>query len=689
MARTFQRKIQKLMGIPYVLLILFLTIVILFGWIHPDSYGELENAWPLIKRVVMMTAGVGVFMCLSAAAFHLTDKLSGKKAALCLGILSVVAFFLQLLLILRYPLQIWWDNTSVLTSAISVVTGDRSCFDVIYFNQVGHQNCFLLLTAALVAVAGFFGIDSAGYTIWFSLIDLFAVDLAIALTLLTVKRLRGASSAKRLWLVILLCPGIYLWSGYYYTTNLSLLFIAGWFYLVSLAWEKKRHPLFYFGLGLFAAFGMQLRATVMLAVIATVIVAFFKTPKAPLRAALCTAAGIAVMLGLLNLTYEKMNPDYSKDARFPVTHWLMMGAQGNGEYSDADLEFTSSFETAEEKSAATKAEYIRRLKEAGPVGIAALAFRKTTHNWSYGNHSYYPLFHRYDRLSDLLFTPDHQILFYLEQVYHLSLLLLVLVGLLLRMTKLWGGKKDGAEEFAVEMEDAIRIALLGGFCFYLLWETFPYYSVGFLGVLWYLSSGGCDLLSGVVSKPSRGKTVPLAALGIALALSLPIGYVLVKTAWPVITKPVVTQKKLNTMLSLKDVDKAEQTFVASRPFDTISFWIGKGDQGNPAGGRYEIVLSGQESGEVLRETYDTEGMARVDEYTRTFPRVECKPGEHFSLTVEKQGEDNGNPLTLGGYDLPVEAYMYGELLFDGRLQESELFFTVTDGGPDSVIRLYE
>jgi hypothetical protein len=135
--------------------------------------------------------------------------------------------------------------------------------------------------------------------------------------------------------------------------------------------------------------------------------------------------------------------------------------------------------------------------------------------------------------------------------------------------------------------------------------------------------------------------------------------------------------------------KIEQTFVAGRDFDTITFWLTKEDLTKETGEMCEIVLTGEKTGEIFREAYDTRSLTRVDEYTKTFGEVRPVGNERFTLSIERTETASDNPIGVGAYDLPVEAYQYGAFYEDGQELPQEMFFTVTDGGPDSVIRLYD
>ena len=676
----YRVKIQKLMWIVYLMLAVFLSVVIGSGLIRPDSFGTLRGVWSPAVTICMLGGGVLLFLLLLSAVFAGVFSLQEKTRFRLLLILTLAGVTVQIFLTVRYPLQIWWDNTSVLSSAISIVTGQKEYFDKIYFNQLGHQNCFLLLTVLLYKLARLLHVSKDALCLYFSLVDLLAMDGAAALMLLLLKKVKGTGAAQRALLFLILCPGMYLWCGYYYTTNMSLLFLSLYFYLAYLIWEKKRNPMVYFAFGLLAVFGCRFRMTMLLAVLATACYFVLKRPKAVLRMMVLTLLGACVMTALLRFADRKMVPDYDENERFPLTHWLMMAAQGSGEYNDADLAYTSSFETKEEKAQATRDEYFRRLSELGAAGVVKLCVKKTINNWSYGNHAYYPLFHRYDRLSDILWTPDQQCMLWLEQIWHLTSLLLTLAGVLFSARRLL--KKAKEEGYETGFEGLLQIFLLGGFFFYLLWETYPYYSVGFLFVFVFLSADGLGALQGVkrIRKP--------AALG-AIPVLLLVGFLYFRTPWPESVSPVVTQKKYNGMYYLENGSSLSQTFKTSRRFDTITFWVTKKDLTSEAGGSYEISLSGEKSGEIFKESYDTAALTRVDEVTKTFPQVTPAGNECFTLSVKKISDTSDDPIGVGAYDLPIEAYMHGAFYEDDRELSQEMFFTVTDGGPDGVIRLYD
>ena len=143
-----------------------------------------------------MTAGLFLSLLLIWAVSYAMARMTPKKETGILLILTGAALAAQLFLLFHYPIQIWWDNTSVLSSAISIVTGHHEWFDKDYFNQLGHQNCFLFLTVVLYKIADLLHISKNNISLYFSLIDLLALDASAVLSALTAMRIKDGRTLK-------------------------------------------------------------------------------------------------------------------------------------------------------------------------------------------------------------------------------------------------------------------------------------------------------------------------------------------------------------------------------------------------------------------------------------------------------------------------------------------------------------
>ena len=116
---------------------------------------------------------------------------------------------------------------------------------------------------------------------------------------------------------------------------------------------------------------------IALALWALVSLTFSRDSKHAILAPLLTFVVVFVLLfGGCKTLINTHVPERLRAANFPVTHWLMMGLQGHGRSdSSSDEDYTYSFPTKEEKSAANREEIRLRLgalADSGASGIQNL-----------------------------------------------------------------------------------------------------------------------------------------------------------------------------------------------------------------------------------------------------------------------------------------------------------------------------
>lgn len=169
--------------------------------------------------------------------------------------------------------------------------------------------------------------------------------------------------------------------------------------------------------------------------------------------------------------------DYDKE-NFPYTHWLMMGLQGYGNYSLADRQYTTSFETKEEKQKANIALIKTRIREYGAAGLAAHQYIKGVFTWYNGKYDmdFYlqrnPVHH--SRMQSLFFKDGKYYFLYSSYCTLYQFFLLAMVGL-----SLMQGYKNCQLDSAVVW----KISIFGLYLFLSLWETKPRYVMHFTPIL--------------------------------------------------------------------------------------------------------------------------------------------------------------------------------------------------------------
>lgn len=671
-------KILKNIIVSAGLFLLWICVFIIFayGTINWDPEGVVRSTWSPRRLVFIFLCG---FFALTGMVVFYQKLICRQTPAFRRGFyvfVIVLAVSIQVFLIFRYQIQMGWDNTDTLVSAISLITGDKTYFSDHYFAIYPNQRCFLLTTTLIVWLAHCFGISFSSMPVVLSLVSMVCMDLSMYVSYLIIRELRGKETAEKSVIWILINPGLYLWCSYYYTTNISLLFITLAVLLFIKAWKAQRKWYYYFLTGMFLLFGIQYRATLVIVVTGAFLIAIIRKPPNVLRGSLLIAAGMLVMQLAFQGLFGFYIPEREEDPAFPVSHWLMMGAQGVGAYNDQDVFYTASFATKEERNEADLKLYCDRLRELGIQGSLELAVRKMTYNWSYGSHAYEPEFQRYDTLYDFLWGTKNKLLLTYEQVYYLTMLLFVLYSIILN----WRNYiKTGADRMFL-----LLVTFLGGILFYLLWETNPYYSVGFMTIVFLCAVDGIEAVTdypGAVRKrigDLKGwKVLP----GILLEAAFLMGF-----CYAVLPSdkdydkrsriPVVTQSKVCDTLFFNGNDEICQDFIANRSFNTIELWLTKTKRKDDSSGIYQISLYGEKSGLIFEETIHNQDVYRTIDYVKRFEEVTVENEERFSLSIKTIKDDPDNRMGICYYNLPVDAYLNGEISVDGEKTEGDLMINV-------------
>ena len=124
-----------------------------------------------------------------------------------------------------------------------------------------------------------------------------------------------------------------------------------------------RKLLQYVGMGLLLAVGYKIRATVILTILSLLVYTVFTLDEEKItewrkRIVSWCLSLAAVLFGLLLVfaVYGKAEQRYAgfdpAKTGYPTVHWIMMSAQGEGQYNSADDAFTGSFDTKAERTAA-------------------------------------------------------------------------------------------------------------------------------------------------------------------------------------------------------------------------------------------------------------------------------------------------------------------------------------------------
>lgn len=659
-----QKSKIAVIDITFFLLLLSMLVIFLYGILNWDSVGTVKNLWSDKRILFIILTGIAGLL-FSTCLFHKILANCKKCVRYFVYIsLTVLAVAVQIFIIFRYRVQLGWDNTDVLTSAISIISKDKALFSQNYFEIYKHQRCFLIVTTLFVRIAHGVGISYADMPLVLSLISAFFMDGAMFFTYGIVRKLRGPEGAEKLIIWLLINPGLYLWCAYYYTTNMSLFTITVTIFGFIKVWKKEESGYFNVFWGMLCCFGIQYRATLVIVLIGVFIMALISRPCNWGKKAGGIALGMLVMYVVLRLLYGIYVPINEENA-FPVSHWLMMGAQGVGTYNDEDVYFTATQKDMENRSRADWKRYTERLESLGIDGVMKLCVSKMTYSWSYGNHEYKPECQRYDALYDRLWGTKNKVILCYEQIYHLALMVLIMITTVINWYK---SVKKSMDFIFLPL-----ITLLGAILFYILWETNPYYSVGFLSVMLICS---CDGITEVEKVLEKGRMQMFWNTGGAICLA-GAAYGIFSAPYNNMEDiPVITQSKTCDVLFFDGENDITQSFVANRSFNKMELWLTKEKRKEDSTGIYQISLSSESRGVIYQEIIYNQDVYRTIEFTGQFDKVKVDKKETFTITVSALKDDDDNRMGICYYNLPVDAYLFGEIEKDGQKIQGDFLLRI-------------
>lgn len=667
---------------------LFLFLIFLFI----RGFGQVETTGSFA-----MLALAGGFFILLFFFYGMSRLFQAMPEALLrkLFVLQCAVFLLVQLFFLFYYRSLYlWDGAFVTGGANSLLQQGKVAGEAWYYLSVyPNQNGFVLLTMMLLKLGRCLGIAEGNLTLLLNGVNLAAIDISLFFAFLIWKKIRPEASCWQwnlLFLFFSCNPFFYVTVSYYYTMTLSLPWFMGFLYFfICMVKEKDNRPVKQIfpavSAGVCFGFGYYLRATTIIPFMGALICGILLLWK--YRAALskkkwlnCICSGLAAasagicLIVFLTVMGGKVVGIDTEDTAFPVSHWLMMSLSGEGFHNGEDEAFTAGFSTKEEKKKAVMERLIERLKDLGITGYIRLAGKKAEHTFSGGANSYKMFYENAletDRgYSYVLGEKSEGFLCY-GQAYHMLVLFLILLGF---------SKKFRWESFL------LKITLLGGFLFYVLWEAAAQYQIPFLLVMALLAAMGAENPALSCQKEKGKRAMFFAGVtGVVLLGSFLIINVREYTGRIRETShPVVTQMLANEPLKVDG--SFTQSFCSAQSFNYILFqWR------NPLGKEndctYRITLRGEESGIIFSELLYGPGESYQGGFEKQFATVCPKGRETFLLCMEKvDGSPEGYlefvTYRMGGYD----SYPAGSSLEE---PERDLTFLVSEKLAEPVFSLKE
>lgn len=306
----------------------------------------------------------------------------------------------------------------------------------------------------------------------------------------------GNSGAVFILFLFAACLPFYFMGAVFYTDALSMIFPVLFYYLylrLTRAGRRWKRLCLAVGMGLTLAAGMTVKFTVVIMAIAVFADAVLVQQRWRVLFLLVGAALLAVVvykLFYLWLYSSQLDPAKAAQMNTPISHWIMMGLKGNGGYNGEDYVFTRSFSDPAERNAAIWQEIRNRIAALKLAGLLELWAAKELVCFGDGTFALSsflddtPLTQNFLRQIVMEDGGLYPVYRHLCEAGFLSVLLLAVVS----------AYRDIQKRESVRIL-APRLAVMGLFLFFLIWETNGRLVLNFLPVFFLAAVPGAQAVA--------------------------------------------------------------------------------------------------------------------------------------------------------------------------------------------------
>ncbi len=234
-----------------------------------------------------------------------------------------------------------------------------------YLSQFPNNIMMAVIDVIILKIGGVF---SSNYLNIITVASAVSVAISIVLGFYIVKKVFSRKKALLFLIISIFTTPFYLYAAEYYTDTFSMPIALSLFYLYLIIKDttkiKKIIYKMLFAIILFV--GIKLKITSVFIVIAIIIYELLrKNLKKLIKSGVIIIPIVSVLIILFNgIVIKKLAPDELRYINeIPTEHWIMMGMNGVGKFSDEEYMYTNSNRTYPEKKQAAKNKIMERLKE--------------------------------------------------------------------------------------------------------------------------------------------------------------------------------------------------------------------------------------------------------------------------------------------------------------------------------------
>lgn len=446
----------------------------------------LSNKWVRLYTALIMLAmaAVAVLLYKLYVRFH---TVTDRQFAFVLILTTMLTMLLQVFISYYLQVRPSWDFGGVFISAREYVYEGRIITHEHYFERFPNNNGILMLEILFFKLIHKLGF---GIQVYHGIaLNIIFINAAVIFMVLFCRKMWGNTKALLFLVISFFFLPYLLYTPIFYTDTLSMVFVSAPLYLFACYLKQETTAgkvLIPIAMGLLLSFGVKVKGTVAILLIAIIIYIVFNFSFKKI-----VAAVLLVLIPFVSFSYlfdrniERMNivKENALDFKFPPEYWLYMGLRNPGGFSNDDFEYIYQLEGYEARQAAGRAGIAQRLSDYGVIGFLDHLRQKSAFTFNDGTYFAGILLNRepvkQNRLQSFFLNEGEHYLVYfaVSNAYQYLILLLLIAGMVM------GFKKRG-----FDIATLLYVALFGLTAFLMIWETRSRYLLNFTPIMLALAA---------------------------------------------------------------------------------------------------------------------------------------------------------------------------------------------------------
>lgn len=460
--------------ITYCFVIIAALFVILASLVEPIVVKDVN----IIKVLLVLICYIALFV----GILELSRKLSESVLSHLIIAGIILASIVQIYIVFHMQLVPKVDLIHIYDQCVDMVESGKTSFAGSEYFAYNTNNIPLAIVIYYVfRVAAFVGVD---FRIAGGLFNVLFILIMYVAAFFILKKVTTVRTSFVYMAVLLTNPAFYAYASYYYTDIISAgMVMAGVCFIIygCNKGENLRKIIHFLIAGFLIGFATCIRVTSIFILLAIIVwVLLNKYWKMLLTLVIPVLCGLLIFQMAWGVLYHYHMDMDTYDSAITVEHFLMMGSHDDGTYDAADVKFTHSFPTHEEKVTNDKKAWFEHLRENGLAGNLKLVIKKEAIVWGIGAHGYSQYTKNVVKKTgcyEWLVGKKSTLFRTYMQAYNVVLYVLVFAGALCVLRK----KKSDKYLWI------LAIYWCGALVFYIFWEAHPRHSVSMLPLLTMLA----------------------------------------------------------------------------------------------------------------------------------------------------------------------------------------------------------